>query len=146
MDPLGGQPTCVATRMELKSVFWLPLIWFHNRRVQRAIRADSNLLGTALLIESPSCVWTLSFWPSPRATTGAAVREHAIAVHFAKRHCRNIWSTQWHLTRLSPTGSAWPQRRIDWTEIARLSGLDQSVPASMAICRVVKRDGSQRSQ
>lgn len=132
------QLTCVLTRVELKHAWLTPLVWWHFRRVQRSIPDTDGLLRSVLLLESPHSLFFLSVWSNPRAILGLGEGSphipHVRAVRAAKRWSKGIWSTQWHLTRLSPTAEWWPGTGGGWRELARASGADHAHLPSFVWC------------
>lgn len=128
------QLTCVMTRIELKHVWLAPMVWWHHRRLQRSLATAPGLLRAVLLMESPATFFTLSVWTEPQKIAGAGTIAHVAAVRASHRWAKAVWSTQWHLTRLSPSARAWPGVGMDWTALARLSGVDHRELGSLISC------------
>lgn len=128
------QVTCVMTRIQLRHVWLAPALWLQFWHTRRHLAAGRGLLAFSLLFESPRKYFTISIWADPRSVTESAKPAHVLAVRFAKRWSSAIWSTQWHLTRLSPTARSWPESHVDWSEIARMADADHGYPSPFTQC------------
>jgi hypothetical protein len=129
------QATCVMTRIELRHAWMTPILWLHFFRVRAALRKSDGVIASTIAFESIRSIFTISIWSKPRALLDAATYPHVYAVRDARKWSRHMWSSQWHLTRLSPSARDWPSRGIDWSEVARLSGSDGLFPAAFTVCR-----------
>jgi len=127
------QLTCVITRLEIAHAWQLPSLWLHRRRVRRAVSGCRGLVAFSFLQESLRTYYSISFWVSPLALVGASQRSHVEAVRFS-RSLRAVWSTQWHLTRLSPYSQGWPGKETIWLDMARASGALHSIPSAVTRC------------
>lgn len=129
-----AQVTCLMTRFEMKH--WWSGMWviWHFRRTKRSIRDSPGALEQLLLWESPRAAFSISLWDSPVAMMSAVTTEHIQAIHYSARACRAVWSTQWHLTRLSRTRQQWPASRVEWNDLARQSGATAIHYAALTYC------------
>lgn len=107
--------TCVLTRVELRSALLLPLAVWAFRRVQQSLRNAPHLIHSSLLVEGPRCLVTCSIWTEPRALEAVARSHRHVDVVRAtyNRWSRTVWSTQWHLTRVSPSSRGLPEGLAD---------------------------------
>ncbi len=126
------QITCILTRMELRRVWFAPIVWWRYHKLKQLMKGNEGLLAHALLWESPRTCVTLSVWRSPIAIVAAATTDHVLAVRFAYRSCRELWSTQWHLTRLSSGADHWGA--LDWESLAEACGLGHDYGAAFTVC------------
>ena len=137
LDPrlMETQVTCVLTRVELAHFWQAPLLWLHYRRAHRSLPTSSHLIAARLLVESPRVYFTLSIWSRPFGTGAAATAPHVDAARFGYRRCRAVWSTQWHLTRLSPGAQRWPGLAVDWGALAAEGGAMTVPSAPFTFCQ-----------
>lgn len=132
------QPTCVITMLELRHAWWAPLLRLHfgasKRRILSNKEASQRLLLLSLLKKSRRSFVIISCWSEPAAIMHSAVGEHVGAVRFAYARCSAVWSTQWHLTRVSPGCRQWPGWPTDWDELARAANANGDAAAAMTAC------------
>jgi hypothetical protein len=134
------QTTCIMTRLELRSPLLSPIAYLRFRRVAKQLRSKPSLLAFSFLLENATTWVSVSIWRSPNSIMESAVREHALAVRWAHTWCRAIWSTQWHLTRLSPNANLWRGNAVDWAQIALNGGATATIPSPFAYCSGVAID------
>jgi hypothetical protein len=124
--------------LELRHWWLAPVLRLHfsaTRKKMLAMRRDEQrLLLLVLLRRSRRSFVIMSCWSEPAAMMESAVGEHIAAVYFAQDWCRAIWSTQWHLTRVSPSCRTWPGSIVDWSAIARAAGADGTGAAAVTAC------------
>jgi hypothetical protein len=77
--------------------------------------------------------FTLSIWSAPIDVLNSAVPEHVMAVRFAYERSKALWSSQWHLTRLSRQRS-WQASNVDWGGLAERAGVDHNYPSPFTSC------------
>ena len=129
------QLTCVLTRIEAKSIWYVPLIWWHYRTVNRSLHRVKGLIRSDFLFASSRTVVLSSIWDRPRSMEAAARdASHVHAAQTARRLAKSIWSTQWHLTRLSPSAREWPVGWEGWVSLAKDSKADHRIPAQLTVC------------
>lgn len=136
------QVNAIVTRIQLKHVWMAPLLWWHSLRTHHSSVDARSLLASTLLLESPRTYFLISLWSDAPGIMESATAAHVKAVAFANRWCRARWSTQWHLTRLSASSRHWPGSKVDWAELARLSGADNRHGAPFVYCKgpIVAKD------
>jgi hypothetical protein len=108
--------TCVLTRFQLRSVWWLVPFYLAYRRTRQETHGLKGLLKTAFLIEGPRTCYTLSIWAEDSAIIafGTRARSHIDAANasFAGTADREtgrpgIWSAQFKLWSISCTNLNW---------------------------------------
>jgi len=134
VEPKLIQATCIMTRIELRHAWMAPIIWIDFLRARASLRTSSGVIVSTIVFESIRSIFTISVWPEPRALLDSATDAHVNAVRRAHKWSRHLWSSQWHLTRLSPSARDWPSQIVDWTEVARMSGGDGQFPSPFTFC------------
>lgn len=113
--------TCVLTHVRLRSVFQMPLaLWaFHSINQTLPTR---DLIYSSLLVEGPRSFVTWSIWRDPRALEAIGrSQRHVEAVRKVYRGWSlAAWSTQWHLTRISPSSRGLPRDLAALSRVVRL--------------------------
>jgi hypothetical protein len=131
----ASQPTLVVTRFELKHWWLAPLLHIWFRRVNREMGLPKRSLQQSLLLrESRRRYVTLSIWSEPHDMVKSAVPRHVDAVRRSRRWCKAIWTTQWHLTRVSRSAHSWPESGLDWWDVARSAGVDHGWAGAGTSC------------
>jgi hypothetical protein len=111
LGPLGYElvnctVTCILTRFQIRSVFYLPYFYLAFRRIRKDCRGViPGLLKTVFLFEGPRTYYVLSIWTDERAIVqfNGLVTSHISAANWAMVFTRNergrpaIWSAQWRL-------------------------------------------------
>ena len=133
MTPVS-QPTCVITRFEVAHWWQKFTVRRLYRRTSREISAAPGLLSHTLAQAGPRAFFTISVWVHPSAIVGSAAAVHVGAVRFAHKKCRAAWSTQWHLTRISPSAQTWPSSGVDWKSVAAVGAADHGYAAAVTGC------------
>lgn len=97
--------TCVMTRFELRSVFYLPLFLWNFRKVQRDAVRVPGLLRAVCLVESSRVCHTVSLWTDENAILAFnQLVIHINAANWAMRYVHRpqsrtvgVFSAQWKL-------------------------------------------------
>jgi hypothetical protein len=48
--------------------------------------------------------------------------------------CKGIWTTQWHLTRVSSSAHSWPGSGVNWWTVAQAAGVDHGWAGAGTTC------------
>ncbi len=129
------QPTVVITRFDLKHWWLAPVLRLWFWRVSREMRATSDRpLESLLLQESLGTYVALSIWSEPSQMMGSAVPRHVQAVGLSRKWCKEIWTTQWHLTRVSPSAHSWSQSGVNWWAVAQDARVDHGWAGAGTAC------------
>ena len=56
-----------ATRLRVRSVFFLPQFFWHTFRSQKQAKSTSGMLGGRLMLEARWVFWTVTVWESEGA-------------------------------------------------------------------------------
>jgi len=129
------QPTLVVTRFELKHWWYAPLLRLWFWRISRDIRATTKTLHQSILLRESSCCYvTLSIWSEPHQMVISAVSAHVQAVRLSRKWCKAIWTTQWHLTRVSSSAHSWPNSGVDWWGVAQSAGVGHGWAGAGTAC------------
>lgn len=131
---MRSQPTCVITRVELRPEWLAPVRLLQFVLAYRRIRRAPALIAATFLVESWRSFVTFSIWSDPQAIMHAATDGHVLSVRRAHRYAAHLWSSQWHLTRLSPSAHEWPIGGVDWQEIGARCGAYQGLPSPFTWC------------
>jgi hypothetical protein len=127
------QPTLVVTRFELRHWWMAPILKLRFRLIHHRVGRAPGLIASVLMRESWRVHYGLSIWIEPHAMVASAVGEHVQAVSRSRRWCSALWTTQWHLTRVSASACTWPGT-IDWWELARAVGADKGRVGAATAC------------
>jgi hypothetical protein len=114
--PVETSISCLITRFQLRSPWWLIPFYLAYRRVRIEAATIKGLLKTAFLIEGPRSCCILSIWAGDSAFIefGTKVQSHVNAANAAfpatwRRHADRpgIWSAQFRLCAVSPYNLNW---------------------------------------
>lgn len=108
--PVAVPIVCVITRFGLRSAHFLLPTYLDYWRVVREAAHTPGLLRSALLVENPTTVYSLSIWASseaiPQFGTNVPYHVHAARSVFGRLPKNQsgrpeIWSTKWRLDSVS---------------------------------------------
>src|SRR5919204_744303 len=120
--PEDATVTLVLTRFVLRHWWTSPQLKYRYRKIENEVQhAGEGLVFSRLLRESATCYVALSVWQSPFRMVLSATPSHVSAVRASRKWCKSILTTQWHLTRVSPTARGSDSTGVDWWSVAMSS-------------------------